>query len=81
MWGTKGVSLHDTASGASFVTLTAARLTTLPLTFTADARALLVLEAPEPYRQVVVLRAVDGRFVRTWVSAQHLEQLVAFAGA
>jgi hypothetical protein len=80
MWGTRGVSLLDTASGSSLVTLRAARLATSPLTFTADARALLVLEDPEPYRQVVVLRAADGRFVRTWVSAQLLEQLVAFAG-
>ena len=80
IWGTKGVSLHETANGSALVTLTAARLTALPLTFTSDGRALLVLEDPEPYRQVVVLRATDGRFVRTWVSAQQLEQLVAFSG-
>jgi hypothetical protein len=80
IWGTKGVSLLDSADGSELVTLTAARLATLPLTFTSDAGALLVLEDPEPYRQVVVLRAADGRFVRTWVSQQQLEQLVAIAG-
>jgi hypothetical protein len=77
IWGTKGVALVDTASGAVVKTLTAARLATTPLTFTSDGAALLVLEAPRPYRQVVVLRADTGRFVRTWVSEQQLEQIVA----
>jgi hypothetical protein len=81
IWGTKGVSLLESADGTVLVTLRAARLASLPLTFTSDARALLVLEDPEPYRQVVVLRAADGRFVRTWVSQQQLEQLVALAGS
>jgi hypothetical protein len=79
IWGTRGVSLIDTSSGAVEKTLTAARLATTPLTFTADSSALLVLEAPQPYRQVVVLRADTGRFERTWVSEQQLEQIVALA--
>jgi hypothetical protein len=77
IWGTNGVSLIGSASGAVVKTLTAARLATTPLTFTSDGSALLVLEAPRPYRQVVVLRADTGRFVRTWVSEQQLEQIVA----
>jgi hypothetical protein len=77
IWGTTGVSLVETTSGTVVKTLTAARLATTPLTFTSDGSELLVLEAPRPYRQVVVLRADTGRLVRTWVSEQQLEQIVA----
>jgi hypothetical protein len=76
IWGTKGVSLIDTATGAAVRTLIAARLASAPLAFTPDGAGLLVLESPAPYRQVVVLSADTGRFVRTWVSEQHLEQVV-----
>jgi len=79
IWGTRGIALVDPASGAVAVTMTAARLATMPLSFTPDAAALLVLEDPRPYRQVVVLRADNGRFIRTWVSEQQLEQIVAIA--
>jgi hypothetical protein len=79
IWGTKGVALVDPVSGVVAVELKAARLATTPLTFTPDATALLVLEDPVPYRQVVVLRADTGRFVRSWVSEQKLEQIVALA--
>jgi hypothetical protein len=77
IWGTRGVALVDPANGAVPVTLTAARLATMPLTFTPDSAALLVLEDPDPYRQVIVLRADNGKLVRTWVSEQQLEQIVA----
>ena len=79
IWGTKGVSLVDPATGSAVVTLKAAQLATTPLTFTPDATELLVLEDPAPYRQVVVLRADNGRFVRSWVSEQQLEQIVALS--
>jgi hypothetical protein len=80
IWGTRGVALVDPATGAVTVVVKSARLTTTPLTFTADATELLVLEDPAPYRQVVVLRSDSGRFVRSWVSEQQLEQIVALTG-
>jgi hypothetical protein len=79
IWGTRGVALVDPANGAVTVALNAARLATTPLAFTPDAARLLVLEDPVPNRQVVVLRADSGRFVRSWVSKQQLEQVVALA--
>jgi hypothetical protein len=79
IWGTKGVALVDPASGAVTVALNAAQLASTPLAFTPDAGRLLVLEDPAPNRQVVVLRADNGRFVRSWVSTQQLEQIVALA--
>lgn len=80
IWGTKGVALVDPESGDVAVVLKAATLASTPLTFTPDATELLVLEDPAPYRQVVVLRSDNGRFVRSWVSEQQLEQIVALTG-
>ena len=79
VWGTKGVALVDPTTGDVAVALKAAQLVSTPLTFTSDSTELLVLEDPTPYRQVVVLRADTGRFVRSWVSQQQLEQIVALS--